>query len=103
MCRMERCSRPVPVRATSRDSFSRPTALAGSEAATGEIEVRIAIGDEWIMFGSDGVFDSSRDGGALIAMVRGLESFGVDQFAFKNNRPDLLLQRLGASNAGLVE
>ncbi|HUV08160.1 MAG TPA: caspase family protein, partial [Spirochaetia bacterium] len=54
----------------------------------------LGIGDEWIMFSPDGYFDSSRRGGELVSMVRGLSAFGPDQFALRYNRPDLVLKRL---------
>jgi WD40 repeat protein len=49
---------------------------------------------DWIAFANDGTFDASRNGGALLAMSRGEESFGIDQFALRLNRPDRLLERL---------
>ncbi len=35
-------------------------------------------------------------------MVKGLTAFGVDQFANKNNRPDILLKRIGLVGSGLI-
>jgi|GEM_PF-578835 len=52
-------------------------------------------GKEWLAYTSKGYFDSSRYGGALVAMVDGLDVFGVDQFAIRNNRPDLIMQTMG--------
>lgn len=52
-------------------------------------------GKEWLAYTSKGYFDSSRYGGKLIAMVDGLDVFGVDQFAIRNNRPDLIMQTMG--------
>jgi WD40 repeat protein len=49
---------------------------------------------DWIAFAADGTFDASRNGGELLSMSRGEDSFGVDQFALRLNRPDLLLERL---------
>lgn len=50
--------------------------------------------DDWIVYGADGYFDASAGGGSLVLMTRGLQSYGVDQFAARNNRPDILLTRL---------
>ncbi len=55
----------------------------------------VSGGREWLAYTSKGYFDSSRYGGRLIAMVDGLDVFGVDQFAIRNNRPDLILQTMG--------
>jgi len=55
----------------------------------------LSRGTDWIMFTPDGYFDASHYGGELVAMVRGLEAFSVDQFATRLNRPDLVLRRLG--------
>ena len=49
---------------------------------------------DWIVFDNKGYFDSSAKGGELIAMCKGLEAYAIDQFAVKNNRPDLLLDRI---------
>lgn len=54
-----------------------------------------ADGAEWISYTPDGYFDASRHGGELVAMVDGLNAYGVDQFAVRNNRPDLMLERIG--------
>jgi WD40 repeat protein len=54
-----------------------------------------AAGDEWIAYSDDGYFDASRDGGRLAAAVQGQRGFFIDQLAVRNNRPDILLDRLG--------
>ena len=60
----------------------------------------MASGEKWIMFTDDGYFDSGRDAGGMVAMVKGIKAFGIDQFAMKNNRPDIILERmdLGSQN-----
>ncbi|MDD5771890.1 MAG: caspase family protein [bacterium] len=59
--------------------------------------------DEWIMYTPDGYFDASKNGGDLVAMVKNdLTAYGVDQFAIKNNRPDIILKRLGLGNETLI-
>lgn len=57
--------------------------------------VMIARGSEWLIYGRDGLFDASRQGGQLVAAVQDLSSFRVDQLATRLNRPDLLLERMG--------
>jgi len=47
------------------------------------------------MYTEDGLFDSSRNGGSAVSMVSGLRAWAVDQFAIHNNRPDIILERLG--------
>ncbi len=59
----------------------------------------IARGNEWIIITDDGYFDGSKNGGDLIAMVQHPRAFGVDQFAIRNNRPDLILSRFGLGDA----
>lgn len=63
----------------------------------------IAVGQDWVAYDDDGVFDASREGGRLVAMVQGRQAFAIDQFALRNNRPDLLLERMGLGAAGLRE
>jgi hypothetical protein len=47
------------------------------------------------MFSDDGFFDASRRGQALVAAVQGTRVFAIDQLAPRNNRPDVLYERLG--------
>jgi len=62
----------------------------------------IASGDEWLVYDDDGYFDASRRGGALVAAVDGLRAYRIDQLAVRNNRPDLLLERMGLGDADLI-
>ena len=55
---------------------------------------------DWIMYTGDGYFDCSPIGSKIIAMVKDLDATGVDQFAIKYNRPDLILSQL---NLGTTE
>lgn len=55
----------------------------------------VSAGSEWLIYTPDGYFDASPHGGELAAMVNGLEAYGIDQFAVRNNRPDLILERMG--------
>jgi len=70
-----------------------------------ETEESIAIlstGTEWIIYTPDGYFDASANGGHLLSMAKGLEAFGVDQFALKYNRPDIILKRMGFSDSETI-
>jgi hypothetical protein len=49
---------------------------------------------EWLMFTGDGYFDCSHNGSKIVAMVKGLDAYGIDQFALQFNRPDLIMERL---------
>jgi WD40 repeat protein len=51
-------------------------------------------GEDWFVADAQGLFDASPGGGQLVAMVKGTQAFSIDQFAVRNNRPDLLLSRL---------
>ncbi|MBN2105032.1 caspase family protein [bacterium] len=57
----------------------------------------------WIVYTPDGYFDASPHGGDMVAMVSGLEAFGVDQFAVRNNRPDIILKRMGMGSQELID
>ncbi len=59
--------------------------------------------EEWIAYSSDGYFDSSVSGGRLVGMSRGDEVYGIDQFAVWNNRPDILLERIGSTDSALID
>ena len=57
---------------------------------------------DWIIFDSDGNWDSSRHGGDLVAMVSGMNCWNIDQFAIRNNRPDLILAKLPNPDRDLI-
>ena len=59
-------------------------------------------GSEWLIYDSDGYWDASSGGGELVVMVRGMESWNIDQFAVRNNRPDLILRKLPDINPILI-
>ncbi len=69
---------------------------------TGASVALVAVGDEWVVYGDDGYFDSSRRGGALVAAVKNLRPFAVDQLAIRNNRADVLLDRMGLGSFAAV-
>jgi WD40 repeat protein len=54
-------------------------------------------GKDWLIFTDDGYWDSSPKAGEMVAMARGMEDWNIDQFAVRNNRPDIILQRLGCT------
>lgn len=58
---------------------------------------------EWIIMTHDGYWDSSVEGCELISMVEGDRAWNIDQFAVWNNRPDIILQRLGCTNNDLIQ
>jgi WD40 repeat protein len=65
--------------------------------------VSIAVSDtDWLMFTDDGYFDASRHGSSLVYAVQGVRSFGIDQLAIRNNRPDIILERMGLSNSNTI-
>lgn len=49
---------------------------------------------DWITFNSDGYWDASQYGGDLVAYVKGMSCWNIDQFAITSNRPDLILKNL---------
>ena len=50
---------------------------------------------KWLVYTSDFYWDGSQNCGDLVTMVKGSNCWNIDQFALKNNRPDILLERLG--------
>jgi WD40 repeat protein len=62
----------------------------------------LAEGGQWLAIDDEGYFDASRNGGELVNLVAGLESFRIDQLAARNNRPDRLLERLHAGSPELI-
>jgi hypothetical protein len=66
---------------------------------TGASLTLIDAGGEWLVFDDDGYFDASKGGGALIAAIDGDRAYRIDQLALRNNRPDLLLERMGLGDA----
>src|SRR6266581_394223 len=60
-------------------------------------------GDEWVIYSDDGYFDASRRGGELVALVDGMEAYGVEQVALRFNRPDLIYRRAGIGDQAFLE
>lgn len=65
------------------------------KVADGSSMAMAAVDDTWLVHTDDGLFDASRDGGKLAAAVAGLRGYRIDQLALRNNRPDLILERMG--------
>jgi WD40 repeat protein len=59
-------------------------------------------GKEWLVYADDGYFDASPDGTGLLALVQGTRAYRPDQLAYRLNRPDILLRRMGLGSAVLV-
>jgi WD40 repeat protein len=60
-------------------------------------------GNEWIAITPDGYFTGTPGCNEMVSMVKGNTVTTVDQFAFKLNRPDLLLKRLGNKDTKLQD
>lgn len=58
---------------------------------------------EWISYTGDGYWDGSINAGRLVAMVRYGEAWNIDQFAARNNRPDIIAESLGAKSEMIDE
>ncbi|OGR46931.1 MAG: hypothetical protein A2021_03725 [Elusimicrobia bacterium GWF2_52_66] len=90
-------------------SFSRDGRFLASTGDDGAIRLwnlandqsiaMISSGADWLVYTPDGYFDASPHGGELAAMVKGLEAYGIEQFAARNNRPDLILERMGIGSS----
>ncbi|HEX7597350.1 MAG TPA: ankyrin repeat domain-containing protein, partial [Polyangia bacterium] len=65
--------------------------------------ILLARDSEWLTAGPDGIFDASPHGGGLVVMARGLDAWGIDQFAPYTNRPDVLLTRMGLGTPELSD
>ena len=60
-------------------------------------------GSEWLIYSPDGYWDSSPNGGELVAMVNSMSVWNIDQFATKNNRPDRILENIPDANAEMIK
>lgn len=82
---------------TSKDGTTRLWRLD-----TGYSVALVTQGEDWVVYDDDGNFDASRNGSSLVAAVSGYRPFRIDQLAARNNRPDVLLERIGLGNPGLI-
>lgn len=55
-------------------------------------------GIDWLAITPEGYFDASSYGGSMVSMVQNDETFGIEQFAVRNNRPDIILKRIGLAS-----
>lgn len=78
----------------SRDGTAKVWNLQTSKCITFS-----ASGEQWIVYTEDGYWDGSEGCENLVAIVRGLDVWNIDQFAAKNNRPDIILQNLGYASS----
>lgn len=63
----------------------------------GKLAARLFDGRaQWLLVTPAGYFDASQYGGGFVGMVRGDNAYAIDQFALRNNRPDLILERLAS-------
>ena len=76
-------------------SSSDGTVLLHNVETGGYISLCASEDNNWIIYSPDGYFGASQYVGDLINVTAGVFSFGVDQFAIKNNRPDIILKRMG--------
>ncbi len=68
---------------------------------SGKSYVLVSLGNDWLVYTNEGYWDGSADGGRFVAMTKGLSVWAVDQFALKNNRPDLILKHMGLGSVKL--
>jgi WD40 repeat protein len=74
------------------------------DAATGEqLAMLLTAKDEWLVITPEGFFDASPRGAEMLAVVRGLEVFGIDQFYQELYRPDLVREKLAGDPDGKVK
>lgn len=57
---------------------------------------------EWVTVTPEGFFVASENGAPLVHVVRGFETFGIDQFYQSLYRPDLVREKLAGDSRGLV-
>ncbi len=69
----------------------------------GDSAATVALDRDWIIFTPDGYWDGSSKTGEFVMMVKGLAMFGVDQFALKYNRPDIIYERMGFGNREMID
>ncbi len=58
--------------------------------------------ERWLIFDASGYWDASANGGELVAMVQGMSVRNIDQFAVKNNRPDVILGKVDSTDEALI-
>lgn len=76
-----------------------PDALKLTNNLNGQYFNIVSDGTDWLVYSPDGYYDASARGGRFLAMVRGTEAYGIEHFAARNNRPDLILERMGLGSS----
>jgi len=61
-----------------------------------------ANSDEWLIYTPEGYWDGSKNCSDYVSMVRGMDVWKIDQFAIKNNRPDIIMNRLFPEKKELI-
>ncbi|MHC1703160.1 MAG: SUMF1/EgtB/PvdO family nonheme iron enzyme [Tenuifilaceae bacterium] len=76
------------------------------DVASGKSIYTMVIGSEndyqWLVYNNDGYWDGSPDCGDLVAIIKGIDAWGIDQFAVKNNRPDKILENFPNASPDLI-
>lgn len=96
----------VPVRLRDRLEGFNIDDQADENGSEGRIKLVTAISGKeilWLAYSPEGFFSASRNAGSLLGIVDGLESYEIEQFALRLNRPDILLERLGTSDSATIE
>ena len=62
----------------------------------------VTEGDDWLAITPEGFFASSKDGVKNLVVVRGYETYAIDQFYQELYRPDLVREKLAGDPAGTV-
>ncbi|MCK4515394.1 MAG: caspase family protein, partial [Spirochaetaceae bacterium] len=63
----------------------------------------LSLDEQWLVYTDDGYFDCSANGFQMVGITRGLDSLSLDQEAVYRNRPDLILERMGAGGEPLQQ
>ncbi|MBN2716900.1 MAG: caspase family protein [Deltaproteobacteria bacterium] len=63
----------------------------------------VSDGAEWIVYTDDGFFTASRNGGRLVAAVTDMHGYRIEQTAIRNNRPDIIMQRMKLGSDEMIE
>lgn len=72
---------------------------------TGDLIATLACfneGTDYIVYTPEGYWAGSNNSGDYMKIVEGLQIWNIDQFAVRNNRPDIVMQALGSDNKTLV-
>lgn len=62
----------------------------------------LVSGTDWLVYSDDGLFDGSKSGGSLAQLRSRGELFDLTQLALRNNRPDLILERMELGSPEII-